>query len=140
MKRLQVLSSILLFAMTCHGQDITIRVVDDRTQKPIKRIDVLLRTDCESSNRPKAVVQKTDSSGQTVFPAISLSKAPVCINLSSTAYRYAPHTLDLVLVAPDQAARYKSLNPIVTTLPAIETFNVQKRSFFERLAFIFRGD
>jgi hypothetical protein len=130
----------LLLGIACHAQHITIHVIDDGTLSPLKGVSVLLRKDCQNPNRPKALVQKTDSSGQTVFSSVSLSKEPICINLSSTTYRYAKHTLDVILVTPDQAERYKSLNPIATTLPAIETFHVQKRSFFERLAFIFHGD
>jgi len=77
----------------------------------------------------------------TVFHSISLTGEPVCIDLFSVAYAYAPRQLDYVLVSPDKADRYqKSLNPIITALPAEVTFRVRKRSLAEQLHFMFIGD
>jgi hypothetical protein len=60
--------------------------------------------------------------------------------LFSISYAYAPLQLDYVFVSPDKADQFKkSLNPIVTALPADVTFHVRKRGIGEILDFIFRG-
>src|SRR4051812_40763928 len=139
MMQVRRLGLALLLGVTCYGQDITVHVINDKTQKPVEGISALLRTDCKNPKRPKALEQKTDATGATVFHSVSIAKEAVCINLFSIAYKYAPHTLDYMFVSPEQAERYKSLNPVVTTLPALVTFHVQKRGFGERLELLFRG-
>jgi hypothetical protein len=115
-------------------------VVNDDTKKPPKDIDIDLRVDCQNPHRPKALEQKTDVSGTAVFHSVSLAGEPICIDLFSIAYAYAPLQLDYVFVSPDKAAQFqKSLNPIITALPAEVTFHVRKRGLGERLDFMFRG-
>ena len=139
--KLSVLVLIFAFAMHCYAQDITVHVIDDRTQKPLKGISLLLWKDCESPNRPKALVQKTDATGTTVFHSVSLASEPLCIYPFSVVYGSAPAwTFTYVFVAPEQAKQFDKVpNATITLLPADVTFRVQKRSFGEQLQFLFQG-
>jgi hypothetical protein len=142
--KLSIFALIFAFVMNCYAQDITVHVIDDRTQKPLKGIALDLRTDCFNPKRPKASQQTTDASGTSVFHAVSLAGEPLCIDLFSVAFAYAPHNIDYVFASPERADQLKTsdklLNPIVTTLPADVTFHVQKRSLTDRLHFLFLGD
>jgi len=135
-----LLALMLTMPIAVFAQDVTVHVISDDTKKPLKGIDIDLRVDCENPHRPKALEQKTDDSGITVFHSVSLGGEPVCIDLFSIAYEYAPLQLDYIFVSPDKAAQFqKSLNTIITTLPSEVTFHVRKRGIGERLAFMFRG-
>jgi hypothetical protein len=141
MKLLLALSSIFLFAVSSYAQDVTVHVVEEYTKHPLKDIYLNLRIDCENPHRPKALQQKTDATGTAVFQSVSIAEEPVCIDLFSIEYAYAPRQLDYVFISPDKADHYqKSLNPIITTLPAEITFRVRKRSLGERPHFMFIGD
>jgi len=129
-------------SMLCHAQDITVHVVESGTLKPVPNIDLNLRIDCMNPKRPKAVQQKTARSGTAIFRTVSTEAAPVCVDLFSIAYDSLD--LDAVFATPDDARRLKSAdklkNPIITAVPAEVTFHVRKRSFPERLHFMFIGD
>jgi hypothetical protein len=74
-----------------------------------------------------------------VFHSVSIAGEPVCIDVFSITYAYAPRQLDYVFVSPDKVGQFqKSLNPIITALPAEVTFHVRKRGLGERLDFLFR--
>ena len=124
----------------CHAQDITVHVIDSRTQKPLKGLSILLHKDCENPKRPKALERKTDSTGTVVFRSQILTPEPICINPFSIEYAYAPRTIDYIFTTPEQAKKKsKSLNPIVTALPAEIEFPMQKRSLGEQFQFLFQG-
>jgi hypothetical protein len=123
MRLLLALSSIFLFAVSSSAQDVTVHVVEEHTKHPLKDIHLNLRTDCGNPHRPRALQQKTDATGTAIFQSISLAGERLCIDLFSIKYAYAPRQLDYIFVSPENADRYtKSLNPVVTTLPAEVTF------------------
>jgi len=133
--------TMIFVAASGFGQAITVHVINDETKKPVKDIYLNLRIDCENPHRPKSLQQKTDASGTAVFSSVSLAGEPVCVDLFSITYAYAPRQLDYVFVSPDKADQFKkSLNPIITTLPAEVTFHVVRRSLGQRLHFMFIGD
>lgn len=141
MKLPLALSSIFLIVVSSPAQDVTVHVVEDHTKNPIKDIYLNLRIDCENPHRPKAVQQKTDASGIAIFHSVSLADEPICIDLFSIEYAYAPRQLDYVFISADRVGHYqKSLNPIISMLPSEITFRVRKRSLAERLHFMFMGD
>jgi hypothetical protein len=142
--KLSTLALIFVLAGTgsCHAQDITVHVVDDDTQKPIKGITLNLRTDCLSPKRPKALQQKTDAFGTAVFHSVSLAGEPICIDTFSVIYGYAAHkSIDYVFASREKVEQLKlgKWNSVVTALPAEVTYYLQKRSLGERLQFLFQG-
>ena len=140
MKLIHTFVFLSVLAVICRAQDITVHVIGDQTEKPIKGISLLLWKDCESPNRPKALEQKTDATGTTVFHSVSLAPEPICIYPFSVVYGLAPRTLDYVFVAPEHAKQFdNSINPTITSLPAEITFRVRRRSFGEQLQFLFQG-
>jgi hypothetical protein len=142
MKRISTFALILTFAGWGYAQDITVHVVEEGTQKQVKGVTLNLRNDCLNPKRPKALQQTTDASGTAVFHSVSLAGEPVCIDLFSIAYGYAPHkSIDYVFASREKAEQLKldKWNPVVTALPAEVTYYVQKRSFGERLQFLFQG-
>jgi hypothetical protein len=143
MKSPSIFTITMLFVAKCFAQDITVHVVEDKTNKPISGVTLNLRTSCLSPNRPAALQQQTDASGVTVFHTVSLAKPPVCLDLFSITY--SSLNLDYLFETPDQLKEsgYVPIsgvgNPVITTFPADVTFRVQKRTLAQRLEFLFQG-
>jgi len=125
----------------CRAQDIKVDVVDSKTSKPVADIRVALYRDCMGSKHSKAIEQRTDQAGASVFQGLSLADGPICIVLLTATYQ--PLDLDAMFASPDDAKRLnpdrKLLNPIVTSLPAEVTFHVRRRTIGEQLHFLFIG-
>src|SRR5882762_787589 len=70
----------------CQGQYITVHVIEATTQQPIKDLDLVLKSGCMHSVRPKVMRQKTDSAGTAVFHGVSLAGLESCVVLNSAFY------------------------------------------------------
>jgi hypothetical protein len=143
MKVIVPVAIVLLWAgYSCTAQDITVHVIEKSSQKPVEGVYLNLRLDCQNPHRPKAQQQKTDGSGTPVFRSVSFARAPACMDLFSV--EYASLDLDYIFGLPGQIQGMnetgKLLNPVITAFPADVTYHVRKRSFAERLHFLFAGE
>jgi hypothetical protein len=140
MRQIPTLALLLVLARSCGAQNITIHVINDDTQRPVKGVTLNLRADCLNPKRPKALQQRTDASGKAVFNSVSLAGEPICIDLFSVAYEFVPYkTTDYVFASPEKAKQLRLQNSVLTSLPADVTYHVQKRPLGERLRFLFLG-
>jgi hypothetical protein len=130
---------LLLLTFVCRAQDITVHVVEAATQQPINGMDLVLKSGCMHSVRPKLLQQKTDSAATSIFHNISLSGPESCVSVDSNSF--ASLDLPFIFASPEEAQNLgKSLNKVQTTLPAEITIHVRHRTFSERLHYIFRFD
>jgi hypothetical protein len=91
------------------------------------------------SVRPKVMQQKTNFAETAVFHGVSLAGLESCVVLNSVSF--ASLDLPYIFASPQEAQDLgKSLNKVVTILPAEVVFHVRRRSFAERLHYIFRFD
>jgi hypothetical protein len=136
---MKFIAIFLLLTVIGRAEDITVHVVETATLKPIAGTDIVLKSGCMHSVRPKVQQQKTDSAGTTIFHDVSLSGLESCVVVDSVSY--ASLDLPYIFASPQEAQNLgKSLNKVVTTLPAEVTFHVRHRTFSERLHYIFRFD
>jgi hypothetical protein len=130
MKLLSVL--VVLLAVACRGQDLTVHVIDQQTKQPVAKAVVRLHYGCDHSMHPIELIQKTNTAGIAVFQSVSLSPLEFCVFPDLDAY--ASQELPYVFTSPQDAANQtKSLNKVFTTLPAEVTFHVRHRNIFERI-------
>lgn len=143
MKSLSIFTITILFVAKCFAQDITIHVVEDKTNKPVSGVTLNLRANCLSQNRPAALQQQTNAMGAAAFHAVSLAKPPVCLDLFSITYFSLD--FDYLFETPDQLKESGYIpkngvgNQVITTFPAEVTFRVQKRTLAQRLEFLVQG-
>jgi hypothetical protein len=88
--------------------------------------------------RPTVSKQKTNASGIATFHSVSLNGLEFCLHPDSLIYE--SQELPYLFVSSQDAPSYaKSLNKVLTALPADVVFHVRSRTFGERLRYIFRN-
>ena len=130
--KLAQLFLLVMLAVDCRGQDLTVHVVDQQGKRPVVNAVVRLHYGCNHSMRPIELKQKTNADGVAIFHSVSLSPLEFCVFPDLDTY--ASQELPYLFTSPQDARNEaKSLNKVFTTLPAEVTFHVRRRTFFERL-------
>jgi len=139
MKALLVLALFGLGFRQIEAQDLTVRVIDQSTNKPLTNVLIRLHYGCQHSMRPVELKRKTDSNGIAIFRSVSVSPLEFCVFPDDDAF--ASREQPFLFAAPKDAPNYdKYLGKVVIALPTEITFHVRKLTFGERLRNLFRYD
>jgi hypothetical protein len=132
----------LAFLLICCGsseaQDLTVKVIDQITNKPLSNVLIRIHYGCSHSVRPVELKQKTDTNGNAIFHSVSVSPTEFCV---FPDYAYSSKEPPVLFTSPSEAQQYtKSLNKVSTELPAEITFHVRRLRIAERFRNLWRWD
>jgi len=138
MKALLVLALFALSLRMVDAQDLTVRVINQSTNKPLASLLVRLHYGCQHSMRPVELKQKTDSNGIAIFRSVSFIPLEFCV---FPDYAYASQEQTILFTSPKDAQIYaKYSGKFFTSLPTEIAFHVRKLSVAERVRDFFRYD
>ncbi len=136
--RFAVLMGLLGVRVGCLAQDLTVHVIADApNHKPLSGVAVQLFPQPAMSGRRRVITQKSDSNGVVVFRNTDLTSIAWSVGI----YNLGDLATDLVVILcrPTNSSSQGGVRPTITSLPAEITIHVRKRSFSERLEYLFRG-
>ena len=135
-KMLCTLAVLAACVSTCASQDLTVRVVDESSQLPVKKALIRVHYGCWQPMLPVELKQTTNDLGVAVL--LSLRPLEFCV---FPDYAYSSIEKMQAFTSPENAeSMAKFQNKPLTSLPATITFHVRRLSFSERLRNFFRYD
>jgi hypothetical protein len=138
MRKEHLLGLMLLTSFVSRAQDLTVKIIDQSTQKPVGDALVRLHYGCMHSMRPIELKQRTNAAGVAVFHSVALSPHEFCV---FPDYAFQPQEQPYVFTSPQDAATYsKYSGRIISTLPNQIAFHVRRLSLSERIRKLFRYD
>lgn len=124
--------------MRIEAQDLTVRVLDQNSQKPLASVLVRLHYGCWHSMRPVEVKERTNASGIAVFHSPSLKPLEFCV---FPDYAFASQEQPYVFTSPEEARGFsKYSGTVISSLPNEVTFHVRRLSLSERIRKLFSYD
>ncbi len=133
--RLVLLSCCL---QSLRADDLTVKVLDQTTGKPVTGALIRLHYDCWHSVRPTELKQRTDASGVAIFRSLSIGPREFCV---FPDYAFAATEQQFAFTSPQiKASLIGQPSHALTSLPSEVTFHVRRLSLSERLRNLFRYD
>ena len=137
-RRLLWLVLLSWWMQAARAGDLTVKVLDQTTGKPVSDALIRLHYDCWHSVRPTELKQRTDASGVAVFHSLSIGPREFCI---FPDYAFAAMEQQFAFTSLQAAASLIGQKEhVLTSLPSEVTFHVRRLSLSERIRNLFRYD
>jgi hypothetical protein len=133
------LAFLFLCGDSSEAQDLTVKVIDQITNKPLSNVLIRLHYGCTHSVRQVELKEKTDSDGNAFFHSVSVSPTEFCV---FPDYAYSSQEPPVLFTSSGEYQQHytKSLNKVFTELPAEVIFHVKRLSIAERFRNFWRWD